>query len=158
MPPAARAFSKGPHSRDSPATILLKRILERNRFVKVFDRRKLEIRPCRWYTCGLSDPGGICDWVATSSASSNYGREVLRMAEINVAETVKKIVVENLERKPEEVTDDARFIEDLGADSLDLTELLMALEEEYNVEIDDEANDIQTVGDAIKYIESKLNN
>ncbi|HOF38432.1 MAG TPA: acyl carrier protein [Candidatus Hydrogenedentes bacterium] len=80
------------------------------------------------------------------------------MTEINVAETVKKIVVENLERKPEEVTDDARFIEDLGADSLDLTELLMALEEEYNVEIDDEANDIQTVGDAIKYIESKLNN
>ena len=66
--------------------------------------------------------------------------------------------MENLERKPEEVTDDARFIEDLGADSLDLTELLMALEEEYNVEIDDEANDIQTVGDAIKYIESKLNN
>ena len=60
------------------------------------------------------------------------------MAEINVAETVKKIVVENLERKPEEVTDDARFIEDLGADSLDLTELLMALEEEYNVEIDDD--------------------
>jgi acyl carrier protein len=96
--------------------------------------------------------------VAVSSASPNYGREVLRMTEINVAETVKKIVVENLERKPEEVTDDARFIEDLGADSLDLTELLMALEEEYNVEIDDEANDIQTVGDAIKYIESKLNN
>ena len=91
-------------------------------------------------------------------AGSNNGREVLRMAEINVAETVKKIVVENLERIPEEVTDDARFIEDLGADSLDLTELLMALEEEYNVEIDDEANDIQTVGDAIKYIESKLNN
>ena len=80
------------------------------------------------------------------------------MAEINVAETVKKIVVENLERKPEEVTDDARFIEDLGADSLDLTELLMALEEEYNVEIDDEANDIQTVGDAIKYIEGKIDN
>jgi acyl carrier protein len=92
------------------------------------------------------------------SYTFNHGREVLRMAEINVAETVKKIVVENLERKPEEVTDDARFIEDLGADSLDLTELLMALEEEYNVEIDDEANDIQTVGDAIKYIESKLNN
>ncbi|MEA3365119.1 MAG: acyl carrier protein [Candidatus Hydrogenedentes bacterium] len=79
------------------------------------------------------------------------------MAEINVAETVKRIVVENLERKPDEVTDEARFIEDLGADSLDLTELLMALEEEYNVEIDDEANDIQTVGDAIKYIETKIN-
>ena len=78
------------------------------------------------------------------------------MADNNVAEMVRKIVVERLDRKPEEVTDDARFIEDLGADSLDITELMMALEEEYQVEIDDEATDIQTVGDAIKYIESKL--
>ena len=74
----------------------------------------------------------------------------------NVQEMVQKIVVEKLDRKPEEVTLDAKFIEDLGADSLDLTELLMALEEEYNIDIDDEANDIQTVGDAVKYIEGKL--
>ena len=76
--------------------------------------------------------------------------------DVNVAETVKSIVVERLDRKPEEVTDEARFIDDLGADSLDLTELLMALEEEFNVDIDDEANQIETVADAIKYIEDKL--
>lgn len=78
------------------------------------------------------------------------------MSEQNVAEKVKEIVVEMLDRKPEEVTMDARFIEDLGADSLDLTELLMKLEEDYKIDIDDEANDIQTVGDAVKYIESKI--
>lgn len=74
----------------------------------------------------------------------------------NVAETVKRIVVERLERKPEEVTMEARFMEDLGADSLDITELLMMLEEEYNIDIDDEANDIRTVADAVKYIEGKV--
>lgn len=78
------------------------------------------------------------------------------MPEIDVAEAVKKIVVEKLDRKPEEVTMDAKFIDDLGADSLDITELLMALEEEYNIDIDDEANEIQTVGDAVNYIQSKL--
>jgi len=76
--------------------------------------------------------------------------------DVNVEETVKKIVCERLDKKPEEVTDEARFIEDLGADSLDLTELLMALEEEFNIDIDDEANQIETVADAIKYIKSKL--
>ncbi len=78
------------------------------------------------------------------------------MPDIDVAEAVKKIVVEKLDRKPEEVTMDAKFIDDLGADSLDITELLMALEEEYNIDIDDEANEIQTVGDAVNYIQSKL--
>ncbi len=74
----------------------------------------------------------------------------------NIEETVKRIVVEKLDRKPEEVTLEARFIDDLGADSLDLTELLMALEEEFNIDIDDEANTIQTVGDAVDYIKGKL--
>jgi acyl carrier protein len=84
-------------------------------------------------------------------------KEVTCMAgDVNVEETVKKIVCERLDKKPEEVTDEARFIEDLGADSLDLTELLMALEEEFNIDIDDEANQIETVADAIKYIKSKL--
>lgn len=79
------------------------------------------------------------------------------MADIsNIEERVKQIVVERLDRKPEEVTLEARFIDDLGADSLDLTELLMALEEEYNIDIDDEANTIQTVGDAVDYIKTKL--
>ena len=75
----------------------------------------------------------------------------------NVAETVKRIVCERMEKKPEEVTENAKFIDDLGADSLEITELLMALEEEFNIDIDDEANQIESVSDAVKYIESKLN-
>ncbi len=78
------------------------------------------------------------------------------MGTASVEENVKRIVVERLSKQPEEVTLEARFIDDLGADSLDLTELLMALEEEYNVDIDDEANTIETVGDAVKYIQAKL--
>lgn len=74
----------------------------------------------------------------------------------NVEQTVKRIVAERLGRKPEEVTNDARFMDDLGADSLDITELLMTLEEEFNIDIDDEANQIETVGEAVKYIDSKL--
>jgi len=75
----------------------------------------------------------------------------------NVEETVRRIICDRLDKKAEEVTLEARFIEDLGADSLDVTELLMSLEEEFNIDIDDEANQIETVGDAIKYISSKLN-
>ncbi|MDQ1257396.1 MAG: acyl carrier protein [Candidatus Hydrogenedentes bacterium] len=78
------------------------------------------------------------------------------MADMNVEEIVKRIVIERLDRKPEEVTLTAKFIEDLGADSLDQTELLMALEEEFNIDIDDDANKIETVADAVKYIEAKL--
>ncbi len=74
----------------------------------------------------------------------------------DVAERVKEIVVERLDRKPEEVTMEARFIDDLGADSLDITELLMALEEEFDIEIDDEANQIESLADAVRYIEAKL--
>ena len=73
-----------------------------------------------------------------------------------LSEKIKRIIAERLDRKIDEVTDDARFVDDLGADSLDITELLMALEEEFNIEIDDEANEIDTVGDAIKYIGTKL--
>lgn len=78
------------------------------------------------------------------------------MADQNVEDKVKRIVVERMSKTPEEVTMEARFIDDLGADSLDLTELLMALEEEFNVDIDDEANTIETVGDAVSYISGKL--
>ncbi len=75
----------------------------------------------------------------------------------DVAQTIKNIIAERLDRKIEEVTDNAKFVDDLGADSLDQTELLMALEEEFNVEIDDDANSIETVNDAIEYIKSKMN-
>ena len=73
-----------------------------------------------------------------------------------VADRVRAIIAEQLGVKLEEVTDAASFIEDLGADSLDTVELVMALEEEFGVEIPDEdAEKMGSVGDAIKYIESK---
>ena len=72
------------------------------------------------------------------------------------ADRVKKIVVEHLGVEAEKVTEEASFIDDLGADSLDIVELVMAFEEEFNVEIpDDAAEKITTVKDAIDYIESK---
>jgi acyl carrier protein len=72
----------------------------------------------------------------------------------DIGERVKKIVVDNLGVDPDKVTDNASFIEDLGADSLDTVELVMAFEEEFNCEIpDDTAETILTVGDAIKFLE-----
>jgi acyl carrier protein len=71
----------------------------------------------------------------------------------DIADRVKKIVVEHLGVDEGKVTEDASFIDDLGADSLDTVELVMAFEEEFKVEIpDDAAENIQTVGDAISYI------
>ncbi len=69
---------------------------------------------------------------------------------------IKEVIANRLSRSIDEVTDEARFIEDLGADSLDLTELLMTLEEEFNIQLDDDANQIITVGDAIKYVLSRV--
>ncbi len=70
-------------------------------------------------------------------------------------EKVKEVVVEQLDCNADEIKEESRFIEDLGADSLDVVELVMALEEEFDIEIPDEdAEGILTVGDAIKYIEN----
>jgi acyl carrier protein len=72
----------------------------------------------------------------------------------DIAERVKKIVVEHLGVEAEKVTDAASFIDDLGADSLDTVELVMAFEEEFGCEIpDDAAETILTVGDAVKFLE-----
>jgi acyl carrier protein len=69
---------------------------------------------------------------------------------------VRKVVVEELGVKEEEVVESASFTEDLGADSLDVVELVMALEEEFGIDIpDDEVNNIKTVGDAVNYITKK---
>ena len=74
----------------------------------------------------------------------------------DTAERVKKIVAEHLGVEKEKVVDSASFVDDLGADSLDTVELVMAFEEEFGSEISDsEAEKILTVGDAIKFIESK---
>jgi len=72
------------------------------------------------------------------------------------ADRIKTIIAEQLGVKQEEVTDQAKFIDDLGADSLDTVELVMALEEEFGIEIPDEdAEKMVSVGDAVKYIDQK---
>ena len=72
-----------------------------------------------------------------------------------IIDDVKEVVIEQLDCNPAEVKEDSKFIEDLGADSLDVVELVMALEEKFDIEISDEdAEGILTVNDAIKYIEN----
>ena len=76
------------------------------------------------------------------------------MAEKSVEDRVKEIIVEQLGVNQEQVKPEAKFIEDLGADSLDTVELVMALEEEFGIEVPDEqAEKLQSVGDVIKYVE-----
>jgi len=75
---------------------------------------------------------------------------------MDILEKVKAVVVEKLGVEPDQVVPEARFIEDLNADSLDIVELVMGLEDEFGLEIsDEEAEGIRTVGDAIKFIEEK---
>ena len=70
---------------------------------------------------------------------------------------IKSVVVDKRGVKPEQVTDDANFIDDLGADSLDLVELVMALEDEFDVEIPDEdAEKLKTVKTVLEYVQSKI--
>ncbi|MCZ6600969.1 MAG: acyl carrier protein [Acidobacteria bacterium] len=74
---------------------------------------------------------------------------------MDVSAKVKSIIVEQLGVEEDEVKDNAKFIDDLGADSLDTVELVMALEEEFSIEIsDDDAEKIMTVQDAVTYVES----
>ena len=72
----------------------------------------------------------------------------------SIEERVREIVVEQLGVNPEQITPEAKFVEDLGADSLDTVELVMAFEEEFTIDIPDEdAEQMRPVGDAISYIE-----
>jgi acyl carrier protein len=74
----------------------------------------------------------------------------------NTESKVREIIINELGVEPEKVTPEASFVEDLGADSLDTVELVMAFEEEFGIEIPDEdAEQLQTVGDAIKYLKEK---
>ncbi len=75
---------------------------------------------------------------------------------MSVEDRIKEIIVEQLGVDASEVTEEASFIDDLGADSLDTVELVMAFEEEFGIEIqDEEAEKLQTVGDALKYMREK---
>ena len=78
------------------------------------------------------------------------------MSEKNTDQKIKDIIVEQLSVNAEQVTTEAKFIEDLGADSLDIVELVMAFEEEFGVEVpDSDAEKLLSVGDVVKYIEDK---
>ena len=80
----------------------------------------------------------------------------MEVVEVSTFDRVKKVVVDQLEVGEDEVTPTASFIDDLGADSLDQVELIMAFEEEFEIEIPDEdAEKITTVADAVNYIEEK---
>ena len=74
---------------------------------------------------------------------------------MSIEERVKKIIVEQLGVKEEDVKPEASFVEDLGADSLDTVELVMALEEEFDIEIED-AENLKSVQDLVTYIEGKI--
>jgi acyl carrier protein len=75
----------------------------------------------------------------------------------NLEERVANIIVEQLGATKEEIVPEASFIDDLGADSLDIVELVMAMEETFDIEIpDDDAEKIQTIGDAVSYLKDKL--
>lgn len=93
---------------------------------------------------------------ATRCAPSDKTGNLDAMSE-DILNRVKKVTVEELGVKEEEVVEAASFTEDLGADSLDVVELVMAFEDEFGIDIpDDEVGEIKTVGDAVNYISKKL--
>ncbi len=94
--------------------------------------------------------------MGTSRRRTLLGKEAGKIMSVDF-DKIKKIIVDRLGVDESEVTMEASFVDDLGADSLDTLELVMALEEEFGIEIPDEdAEKIATVGDAIKYIQEKL--
>jgi acyl carrier protein len=90
----------------------------------------------------------------TDSGRCNKKDENFKEEPLMIFEKVKDILVDQLDAEEEKVTLEASIVDDLGADSLDLVDLVMSLEEEFDVEIPDEAvENIKTVGDIVKYIE-----
>ena len=106
---------------------------------------------------GQQTPGASFRPLPAGRAEAKTGRVAHRENEeydmSDIADRVKKIVVEHLGVEEDKVVENASFIDDLGADSLDTVELVMAFEEEFGIEIpDDAAENIQTFGDAVKFI------
>ena len=78
------------------------------------------------------------------------------MADSDILNKIRDVVADKLDADPSDITEDASFVDDLGADSLDVVELIMGLEDEFGIEIsDEEAENIRTVGDAVTFIQDK---
>lgn len=78
------------------------------------------------------------------------------MADSDILNKIRDVVADKLDADPSDITEDASFVDDLGADSLDVVELIMGLEDEFGIEIsDEEAENIRTVGDAVNFIQDK---
>ncbi len=76
--------------------------------------------------------------------------------ELEILEKIKAVVADKLDTDPADITESASFVDDLGADSLDVVELIMGLEDEFGIEIsDEEAENLRTVGDAVKFVSSQ---
>jgi acyl carrier protein len=101
-------------------------------------------------------PTAFLNAKSTNPQFEKSANKISLMSEKSIEEKIKDIIVEQLGVNPEQVTPSASFIGDLGADSLDTVELVMAFEEEFGVEVPDEdAEKLQTVSDVVKYIEDK---
>jgi len=101
-------------------------------------------------------PTAVLNAKSTNPQFEKSANKISLMSEKSIEEKIKDIIVEQLGVNPEQVTPSASFIGDLGADSLDTVELVMAFEEEFGVEVPDEdAEKLQTVSDVVKYIEDK---
>lgn len=78
------------------------------------------------------------------------------MADSDIMTKIRDVVADKLDADPSDITEEASFVDDLGADSLDVVELIMGLEDEFGIEIsDEEAESIRTVGDAVSFIQDK---
>jgi acyl carrier protein len=94
-------------------------------------------------------PGDVCP------LPFPHGKEVRHMEREEILDKVKEVIVEQLNVEEDDVNEEASFVDDLGADSLDIVELVMALEEQFSISIpDEEAESIKTVGDAVEYIKA----
>jgi len=101
-------------------------------------------------------PTAFLNAKSTNPQFEKSANKISLMSEKSIEDKIKDIIVEQLGVNPEQVTPSASFIGDLGADSLDTVELVMAFEEEFGVEVPDEdAEKLQTVSDVVKYIEDK---